>query len=99
MPSGRRGVSIPEPKWQEILRLLKILPFLAQTPSAFVLKAIDHEIERVWEKFKVKPGSVLKPADDAELGRPEPVPNAGESRSASLGTGYRPLGRQKPHHQ
>jgi hypothetical protein len=99
MPSGRRGVSIPEPKWQEIQRLLKILPFLAQTPSAFVLKAIDHEIERVWEKFRVKSGSGLRLGDDAAPDHPEPAPGATESRSASLGTGYRPLGRQKPHHQ
>jgi hypothetical protein len=55
MSMKRRMVAIPEAKWQEIRRILAVLPSIATTPSGFVLKAVQNEIERVWKDFRLTP--------------------------------------------
>ena len=66
--TDRHTVKVPGSKWTEIQRILKILPFIAETPSAFVIRAIENEIERVWEKFRVPPPRILPDEDNPVFG-------------------------------
>ena len=66
MPRDKHGVDIPGAKWREIKRLLKLLPFIANTPSAFVIRAVENEIERVWETFRERLAPLLR-AEDADV--------------------------------
>lgn len=80
MPQERHNVAVPDVKWKEIQRILKILPFLANTPSAFVLRAVDNEINRVWEKFRVPDPGILPDEDTPVFGphgraKDEPKPD------------------------
>ena len=61
MSTERHMVAIPNAKWDEIQRILAALPFVANTPSGFVLRAIDHEIERIWERYRGPPGIGVGP--------------------------------------
>ena len=56
MPDDRHTVKIPDAMWDEVQRILLALPSVARTPSGFVLRAVQNEIERIWKEFRLTPG-------------------------------------------
>lgn len=62
MTNESHNVKIPGAKWEEIKRILKALPHYAQNPSQFVMRAVDHEIERAWDRFK----EALRPSSNPD---------------------------------